>query len=649
MQQIPRKQILQILSLIFLLAGGVALSLGAINNGSQLSLINWKSPEDEQPIEENPTPTPTLELLANGRPNLSPLPAAKEVWQCEVIVVGGSLGGVAAASVAMQSKVKTCLIELTPWLGGQLSSQGVSAIDESVTMMRNRKFSHNWNAFKGLIRKQPVKLPAWAKQTKKLSVEDINSCWVGRLCFPPKVGAMAAKQLLESAVKFAGGSRWATSTAFKGAEFDSTGQFITAIYAVQRIPRSPNYVPKGRPSQELDDWYSWSSNPEFEKVPLRLEAPPGKRLIVIDATDTGELMAWARVPYRLGSEAKAIMGEKHAPAKSNPECTQAFTFPFVLAIKNDGKASLATLNQIKPEYSRREHHREFYLKGYPVFEGRSFFKYRRIVSLGNDGRFDGTPVSGDMAMVNWVFGNNWNWMNPPLLLTEEKLTQTGQYQNWMGGLSFSALRHAEERALLFSEWIMETQSNPKFPLAHLSGSDSPMGTVSGLSMMPYIREGRRILGRTAYGQTEFMIREPDVRKDMQGGRKFNPTAVAVTHYDVDIQGCMYRNWHNPWEAVSSGVEEDFVRPIYIPLEALIPQGVENLLIGGKGIAVSHIVNAATRLHYGEWTFGAAAGGTAGWLIKQPQPNLTPAQIVPKKLMPKLHQHLKKHRLRVSWD
>ncbi|HAA27391.1 MAG TPA: NAD(FAD)-dependent dehydrogenase, partial [Cyanobacteria bacterium UBA8553] len=76
---------------------------------------------------------------------------------------------------------------------------------------------------------------------------------------------------------------------------------------------------------------------------------------------------------------------------------------------------------------------------------------------------------------------------------------------------------------------------------------------------------------------------------------------------------------------------------------------DNLLIGGKGIAVSHIVNAATRLHYGEWTFGAAAGATAGWLIKQPQSNLTPAQIVPKKLMPKLHQHLKKLGLRFTWE
>ena len=58
-----------------------------------------------------------------------------------MIVVGGSLGGVAAASHAMQSGAKTCLIEVSPWLGGQISSQGVSAVDESLTMRAKQNFS----------------------------------------------------------------------------------------------------------------------------------------------------------------------------------------------------------------------------------------------------------------------------------------------------------------------------------------------------------------------------------------------------------------------------------------------------------------------------------------------------------------------------
>jgi hypothetical protein len=86
----------------------------------------------------------------------------------------------------------------------------------------------------------------------------------------------------------------------------------------------------------------------------------------------------------------------------------------------------------------------------------------------------------------------------------------------------------------------------------------------------------------------------------------------------------------------------------IPLESLIPQRIDNLLIGGKSIAVTHIVNAATRLHYGEWTIGAAAGTTAAWIINQNQPDLTPERLVTRNLMPKLHEALKQQGLRLSW-
>ena len=97
----------------------------------------------------------------NGRPQLSPLPPAEEVWECEVVVVGGSLGGVAAATQAMKSGAKTCLIELTPWFGGQISAQGVSAIDESRAMREQQNFSKSWTDFKYLIKQQTVQLPAW--------------------------------------------------------------------------------------------------------------------------------------------------------------------------------------------------------------------------------------------------------------------------------------------------------------------------------------------------------------------------------------------------------------------------------------------------------------------------------------------------------
>lgn len=581
-----------------------------------------------------------------GWPRLSPLPAAKEVWECEVIVIGGSLGGIAAASHAMQSGAKTCLIELTPWLGGQISSQGVSALDESLTMRSLDNYSASWKQFKQLIKEQAVELPIWTKVSSLRRVKDINSCWVGDLCFPPKTGATAAEKLLQLSSLKAPGSRWGTSIAFKGAEFDSTGKTITAIYAVRRIPRESNYMPQGRLSRELTSWYTWFSDDVFEKVPLRLQAPAKGRLIVIDATDTGELVGWANIPHRLGSESRATTGEINAAPKDNPECTQAFTFPFMLAIRDDRGLSRSQLASVESGIAKAAHRKEYDLEGFPVFSGRSFFNYRRLISLTRNNPRAATPVSGDMTLVNWNRGNDWNWMNPPLILSSQQITTSGQRQNWMGGLALNALKDAENHALLFAEWLMETQTRPGLPLSYLSGTDSMMGTVSGLSMMPYIREGRRILGRDAYSQTQFMMREADIRKNMSGGRNFKATTVALTHYTVDIHGCRYRNWEPSNEATSAPAQEFVVRPTLIPLESLIPQRVDNLLMGGKSIAVTHIVNAVTRIHYSEWSIGAAAGATAGWLLEQP--DLTPSAIASRQLMPQLQQHLKSQGLRLNW-
>lgn len=584
---------------------------------------------------------------ANGRPKLYPLPEAEEVWQCNVVVIGGSLGGIAAASHSMASGAKTCLIEVSPWLGGQISSQGVSAVDESWTMHWGGKFSSSWTRVKELIKQQTVTLPTWTGGGTR-RVAELNSCWVGSLCFPPEVGDRASVALLDQVAQFAPGSRWAASTAFKGAEFDTTGERITAVYAVRRTPLDPAYQPQGRLWQELSAWYGWSNDETFAKTPIRIEPPPGQPFLVIDATDTGELVAWAKIPHRQGSESRATTGEANAPGHDNPACTQAFTFPFVLAIRDDGGDSLQRLQAEDSEYNLIEHWREYSLNGTPMFSGRSFFNYRRMVSLIQNDPTWGTPIPGDMTLVNWNPGNDWNWMNPGLILTRDTLESTRQYRNWMGGLSVSALRHASSHALLFARWLIESQSQPGLPLSLLDGASSPMGTQSGLSLTPYIREGRRILGRPAYGQSAFMVREADVRRDVADGRNLQPTAVALVHYSIDMHGCRYRNWEPSLEASGAPVHESQVKPTPIPLESLIPQGVDNVLVGGKAIAVTHIVNAITRIHYSEWSVGAAAGSTAGWLMTQEQGAIAPAQIVEMGKMAELQHHLRQQGLRFTW-
>lgn len=628
--------------------------LGIIFTGLVLSgaaARNWQISDKLKPspdsISQSQT-APTQLFDSNGYPLLNPPPPADaEVWECEVAVVGGSLGGVAAAYHSMKTGATTCLIELTPMLGGQVSSQGVSAIDESLLMRYRQEFPLSWTHFKNIIASQPALPEKYSYLKPGAVVADTNSCWVGNLCFTPYSGELASEEFLRESQRSAPQSRWETQIAFKGASFNTKGDRITAIHAVRRIPRDPNYIAKGRLSRELKSWFTWNSDEVFEKKAIRLQAPAGKQMMVIDATDTAELIAWANLPHRVGAEGFETTGEVHAVA-DNPECTQAFTFPFVLKIADDNGQSLKTLSKVQPGYSREEHRLDYDLGRFPMFVGNSMFNYRRIVSMKRDDPFTATPANGDMTVVNWNRGNDWGIMNPPLILTDKQIRESGQQHNWMGGLDTGALKDGENHALLFAEWLIEKYASAEFPLRLMSGFDSPMPTESGLSMYPYIREGRRILGRAAYGQTEFMMREQDIRNDMDGARDFTPTSIGLTHYAIDMHGCRYRNWEPSKSPSAAPANEDKVLPIILPFESLIPQRIDNLLIGGKSMAVSHIVNAATRIHVGEWSAGSAAGVAAAWIAMQNNPDLSPQAVLDRNRIGELQELLRSQGVVMTW-
>ena len=53
-------------------------------------------------------------------------------------------------------------------------------------------------------------------------------------------------------------------------------------------------------------------------------------------------------------------------------------------------------------------------------------------------------------------------------------------------------------------------------------------------------------------------------------------------------------------------------PFQIPLGALIPVRVENLLPAAKNLGVTHVTNGCFRLHPVEWNIGEAAGALAAF-------------------------------------
>jgi NADPH-dependent 2,4-dienoyl-CoA reductase/sulfur reductase-like enzyme len=91
--------------------------------------------------------------LGTLAPSFSPLPAAaaaapaasssssssvggsskgdEEVINCDLVVVGGSVAGLSAAVTAAKEGADTCLLEPTDMLGGQMTANGIPALDFS--------------------------------------------------------------------------------------------------------------------------------------------------------------------------------------------------------------------------------------------------------------------------------------------------------------------------------------------------------------------------------------------------------------------------------------------------------------------------------------------------------------------------------------
>ena len=95
----------------------------------------------------------------------------------DVIIVGGGASGITAAIQSSRLGSKTLLIEKTDWLGGMLTSAGVSAMDG------------NYNMPSGFIKEFRDSLVSYYG-----SLENLKTGWVSNIMFEPSVGNKRLKR-----------------------------------------------------------------------------------------------------------------------------------------------------------------------------------------------------------------------------------------------------------------------------------------------------------------------------------------------------------------------------------------------------------------------------------------------------------------------
>ncbi|MEH2288801.1 FAD-dependent oxidoreductase [Nostoc sp.] len=607
--------------------------------------------------------------------NAAPPRTPDKSVNCEILVVGGGLSGVATAYEGLLAGRTVCLTEITDWLGGQISAQGTSALDERPTQRALKFYSRGYLELRNRIGRKYGKL-------------NPGDCWVSESCFLPRDAHTILTQMLKDAEKQGQGKlQWFPNTVIKDLEIAADGKIINSAIAIQHQP------PKGAPplntftlSQSIEDAYRYENSSRFTKTIVRFipKATEGNapKWYVVDASETGEIIALADVPYRLGIDARSYLEPSASSTNNDSYCPQGFTYTFTMEATKEPQPQ--TMPAFYPQYAP---YFSYELKRLANFD--LVFTYRRIWSpnKGKSEKFGGVsftaPTPGDISMQNWTWGNDYRpgTAQDNLIYNRQQLQATGQLEpgGWMGGLRTEALHKAEENALSFYYWLVagttdsqlgdgvkQQQPNNRF----VSGLNSPMGTIHGLSKYPYMREGRRIIGRPSWGQAEgFSIGEIDISRRDYNDEYYSktlpadmyrqlraavagleaisvidgkvppdkamrrtrstifPDAVGIGHYAIDFHPCMVNsppeapgNTERPGERRGAGQ----AYPFQIALRAMIPQKIDNLLVGGKSIATSHIAAAAYRVHSFEWSSGAAAGTTASFALKNA---IAPYQLV----------------------
>jgi hypothetical protein len=116
------------------------------------------------------------------------------------------------------------------------------------------------------------------------------------------------------------------------------------------------------------------------------------------------------------------------------------------------------------------------------------------------------------------------------------------------------------------------------------------GRLMALAAQLGIRESRRVAG-------DYLLTADDLR----AGRRF-PDAIAVAAYPMDI---------HPTKGTGLGFETlGGDRSYEIPYRCLLPAGLDNALVAGRGLSASHGAHASTRVMPTTMAIGQAAGTAA---------------------------------------
>ena len=500
----------------------------------------------------------------------------------EILIVGGGTGACAAAMAATSMGKRVVMTEATDWIGGQLTSQAVPPDEHS--WIEQFGCTARYRDYRNLVREYYKRNYPLTPATRANRYLNPGNGFVSRLCHEPRVGLAVLEAMLAS-------SR-------------------TAGLLSIRLRRRPRSV------QTDGDRISAVTFTSIETGrDETIEAA-----YVLDATELGDLLALGNVECRTGFESQRETGEPHALA-GDPERDNVQALSWVFAMGHDPKGD-HTIDQP----ARYEHWKSFepptdppwggplFQWGRPVLTRSSFieadvqeagtlrwedrvlfadetselqrawFPWRRIVCPGH---YSPGAVPHEVSLVIWTQND---YMSGNVI--DQPEDQVRQY-----------FEDARQQSLSFLYWMQTEAPRPDGGAGYpgLFLAPEMVGTDDGLAKGPYIRESRRI-------EALFTVTENHIGAGARGAPEaeyfFDTVGVGLYHIDLHVS----TGGNHP-------IHMDCL-PFQIPLGALIPVRVENLLPACKNLGVTHLTNGAFRLHPVEWNVGEAAGLLAAFCMNK---------------------------------
>ena len=203
----------------------------------------------------------------------------------DLLIIGGGASGTAAGIQAARMDVNAIIVEESPWLGGMLTSAGVSCIDGNSRMP---------SGFFGEFRDSIAALYG--------GYDNLRTNWVADYSFEPSVGNALFHRMVEREkdhLKVINGARLVELT------------------------------------KKTDGWVAVIENENGEKQTIKAK-------IVIDGTEFGDVARMTEVGYDLGMENGRMTGEDIAP-DSAYNIVQDMTF--VAVLKDYGKDADMTIDE----------------------------------------------------------------------------------------------------------------------------------------------------------------------------------------------------------------------------------------------------------------------------------------------------------------